>query len=310
MTRILKSYLEPVDVDTVIVWDHDHENARRTEIPPSGTFDKSRFPKTWVVIDRYLETVREGPGDEQAARYLEQFMSAFEDSPIVDAAFDLAKQSLPGCHAINAIDVLGPQAWASPTAFRYLAIQLRYYARANVIDGDWNLEVRGSLGDAINRALENARAQGLEQSLTLFDNPDDFSWSVVKENPRLEYARVLLWSEEELTHPIATTVIDIHRTFHVPLFFIPVARNDSARALDFICFHREERGRSRSTGCSNVRINGKYELKILKNNGMIATSDGAKKTTSIFGNYLSNRELLFAEDARELLRIQRLRVAG
>src|SRR6202044_1943506 len=100
---------------------------------------------------------REALRDEQTARFLEQFAAPQEDSPIVDAAGTLANECLPSCYSIQALDVLGPQAWTSPTALRYLAGQLRFYSRASTTGEEWTLEVSVALHDAIHRALANAR---------------------------------------------------------------------------------------------------------------------------------------------------------
>jgi hypothetical protein len=250
---------------------------------------------------------REGSCEEQTARFLEQFAAENEDSPIVDAAVTLANECLPSCHSIQALDVLGPQAWTSPTALRYLAGQLRFYVRASTTGQQWALEVSVAHHDAIHRALANARKSELKRSLTSFEDPRGVSWKAAK-RPRLEYARILLWSEEDLLDPTATVVIDIHRAFHVPLFFLNTAR--TARAFDFICFHcagKNEAGDEirRSEGCVNS-WHPESESFVLSQfrDGMVRGDAGDPArgvlAADLFGEYLNNDDLMFAADAKSL----------
>jgi hypothetical protein len=133
---------------------------------PSGAFMPS------LQHDGLHDDLRE----EQTARFLEQFAGAEDDSPIVDAAITLANECLPSCYSIQALDVLGPRAWTSPTALRYLAGQLRHYARASAMGQRWALEVSVALHDAIHRALANARKTDLKKSVTSFEVPRGVEW--------------------------------------------------------------------------------------------------------------------------------------
>jgi hypothetical protein len=269
------------------------------------TFIDAKAREHVSSLARLLEC--DGPSDEQTARFLEQFAAEGEDSPIVDAAVVHANECLPSCYSIQALDVLGPQAWTSPTALRYLAGQLRFYVRASATGQPWTLEVSVAHHDAIHRALANARKSDLKKSLTSFEDPRGVSWKAAK-RPRLEYARILLWSEEDLLDPTATVVLDIHRAFHVPLFFLNTAR--TARAFDFICFHcasRDEAGNEtrRSQGCVNS-WNPESESFVLSQfrDGMVRGDAGDPArgvlAADLFGEYLNNDDLMFAADAKSL----------
>jgi hypothetical protein len=251
---------------------------------------------------------REGLRDEQTARFLEQFMAAQEESPIVDEAVTLAKEALPSCYSIQALDVLGPRAWTSPTALRYLAGQLRFYAHANATGQRWSLEVSVSLHDAIHRALANARKSTPSKSRTSFDDPVTLPWKAAK-RPRLEYARILLWSEEDLLDPTATVVLDIHRAFHVPLFFLNTAR--TARAFDFICFHCAKKDGAgsevrRSVGCVNSWHPERDSFVLSQFRDGIVRGDASDPSRGVlaadlFGEYLAKDDLMFAADAKRVL---------
>jgi hypothetical protein len=267
---------------------------------------RRRYPNALSTLVDCLK--REGMRDEQTARFLEQFMAAQEDSPIVDEAVTLAKECLPSCYSIQALDVLGPQAWTSPTALRYLAGQLRFYAHANAAGQRWSLEVSVSLHDAIHRALANARKQSFRKSRTSFDDAAILPWKAAK-RPRLEYARILLWSEEDLLDPTATVVVDIHRAFHVPLFFLNTAR--TARAFDFICFHCAKKDAAagearRSVGCVNSWHPERHSFVLSQFRDGIVRGDASDPkrgvlAADLFGEYLANDDLMFAADAKRIL---------
>ena len=305
-----RAALEARKVAPLGPWE-DHEapaNDQATDGHAEPEYDlfRQRYPHALSALVRFLES--EGPSDEQAARFLEQFMAAHEGSAILDAAVALGQECLPHCYSIQALDVLGPKAWASPTALRYLAGQLRFYARANITEQRWALQVSVQLHDAIQRSLVNAKRHGLGKSRTLFEETYDFSWKAAK-RPRLECARILLWSEEELLHPMAKVVIDIHSTFHVPLFFLNTER--TARALDFICFHcavgngqgQESR---QSIGCVNSWDPEKRKFVLSRFDDGIVRSSTAQSARGVpaqklFEEYLAKGDLMFAVDAKEAI---------
>ena len=284
------------------------EQAEGPAPPASGATFALESPPSVFMSSLQREALR----DEQTARFLEQFAAPQEDSPIVDAAVTLANECLPSCYSIQALDVLGPQAWTSPTALRYLAGQLRFYSRASTTGEEWTLEVSVALHDAIHRALANARKSDLKKSLTSFEDPRGVSWKAAK-RPRLEYARILLWSEEDLLDPTATVVVDIHRAFHVPLFFLNTAR--TARAFDFICFHcarKDEAGNEirRAVGCVNSWHRESESFVLSQFRDGIVRGDASDPTRGVpaaelFGEYLSKDDLMFAADAKRLFERKR-----
>jgi hypothetical protein len=289
-------------------------DARETELvdgpapPAPGPTPAPEAPPSVLASSIPREALR----DEQTARFLERFTAGQEDSPIVDAAVTLANECLPSCYSIQALDVLGPQAWTSATALRYLAAQLRFYGRASATGEKWTLEVSVALHDAIHRALANARKSELKKSLTSFDDPRGVSWKAAK-RPRLEYARILLWSEEDLLDPTATVVVDIHRAFYVPLFFLNTAR--TARAFDFICFHcakKDEAGNEirRAVGCVNSWHRESESFVLSQFRDGIVRGDASDPSRGVpagelFGEYLGNDDLMFAADAKRLFERKR-----
>lgn len=149
-------------------------------------------------------------------------------------------------------------------------------------------------------AIANAKQRGLEQSVTLFDDPEDFEWRVSDERPHLEYARILLWTQDELLSPMSTIVIDTHKAFHVPLFFLNVPRDAKERRLDFICFRcLNSSGRTAveaTQGCVNERDTaGRFKLSYLTDGMIRGTS-----VVNIFGSLLKQKDIMFAADAKAL----------
>ena len=146
----------------------------------------------------------------------------------------LMQQHLKECRSISAVDVLGPTAWLSPSAYRYLSVQIRRYLSGNTSRGRFNLVVSPGLGDAIDRACAAAVQQGLPQSLTDFDVQEELRWG--RGVPRIEFSRILIWTREELLSPISESLIAIHEAFRVPLFYKEVRRDDPLRRLDLLVF--------------------------------------------------------------------------
>jgi hypothetical protein len=189
-----------------------------------------------------------------------------------------------------------------------LTAQIRFYAEANATGQRWELEVGVSLHDAICRALLNAKKQRLPRSRTPFDDPRRLSWKGAR-RPRLEYARILLWSEEDLLDPVAALIIEIHLAFNVPLFFLNTAR--TARAFDFICFHCGLRdgaaeGAPMSVGCVNSWDPEKqsFTLSHFRDGRVHANADDPTRGVfagDLFAEYLANEDLMFAADAKEML---------
>lgn len=195
------------------------------------------------------------------------------------------------------MDVLGPEAWVSPSAYRYLAAQIRYYLRRNPGGAEPKIIVSPELKAAIDRAISTATTVGddgvrhLPQSLTLFDNPDELRIEV--NEPQMEYARVLLWSKEELASRIGDTVITIHDQLAVPLFFIETSADSKERDLDFLAIRHKS---GRVTGKINRRatFGSPYHLQNLER-GIVP---GRGFALDHYWQILEHPRLMFAKDAR------------
>jgi hypothetical protein len=214
-----------------------------------------------------------------------------------DLADFFEKQQLRDSNGIFAVDVLGPSAWISPKAYRYLASQTRHYLRRNYDGSEWRLIVSQMLKDAMDRAVSAAMAvardkgRAMEQSHTLFDNPHEFPIEVG--DPRLEYARVLLWSKHELLSRVGETVVAIHDHFSIPLFFIETEPDDPARDFDFVAIRH--RSGDVVGKINSRRAHGEpYQLTQFER-GVIPIRGVAME---VYRDHLENPRLMFAKDAR------------
>ncbi|HRI12792.1 MAG TPA: nucleotide-binding protein [Verrucomicrobiota bacterium] len=208
-----------------------------------------------------------------------------------DLIHEIEINYLNDCTGIYAIDAGGPQMWVGPDAFRYLALQMRSYQRANTRTEGFTLHVGELVGSAIKKAIENAKQGRLRSSLTQFDNPELLDWKLAE--LRLEYARVLLWTEEELQSSIADAVVAIHEAFNVPLFFIETDASNQERDSEYILFSRpNQKG---AAGLYGVRP--AYETETIKS--QIA---GLGDPGEHFARLLNHESIMFAVDARELVR--------
>ena len=215
-----------------------------------------------------------------------------------DDLAESVKFHLHDCVSISAYEVTGPASWVNPTIFRYLSAQIRQYLWANITGGKWHLRVHGWLGDAINKAIENATLKlKLPGSLTIFDNPRDFHWEVG--TPSLQYSRILFWTKEELGHSIAESVIDIHEAFNIPLFFVEAKPQSGDKDLAFIAFEKS----NPPTLLPPFAV-GRYGLKRFNyktreiQKGVIP---GFGDPLELYRSLLKSDNLMFAKDARELL---------
>lgn len=233
--------------------------------------------------------------DQLASDLLETIASSFQsDFHFQTIAEDfLQKNLLKGSRSIFAIDVLGPQAWVTPSVYKYLAVQIRQYLRANATAEGFDLTVDQSLHKAIEKALSLAKKQGLQESLTQFDPDDPLRWS--QGEPKLQYARILLWSKEELMNRVSDSVLFIHQAFHIPLFFVETENDNPARKHEFILF---EKRNGRVEGFRSIRdgINAVPKLRpIVKEN--LGEGIGAM---DYFRKLISGDNLLFAIDQRAI----------
>lgn len=238
--------------------------------------------------------------DLAASELIESVAESFDSYPHMgDLAAFMEQEHLRECNGIFAVDVLGPYAWISPKAYRYLASQARHYLRQNSVGSPWTLAVSEPLKSAIDHAINQALSatqggkQILNQSLTNFDNPKELRVEVGR--PKLEYARLLLWSKEELLGQVADTVITIHDQFSVPLFFIETAPDDPKRDLDFLAIRKE---RGDVTGKMNIRraYRSPYQLHNLER-GVVP---GHGNALDFYWTLLQDERLMFAKDAKLL----------
>lgn len=208
-----------------------------------------------------------------------------------DDLAESVKFHLHDCISISAYEVTGPASWVNPSIFRYLSSQIRQYLWANIRGGKWHLRVHDWLGKAMYKSIENAQQKLRSQSLTIFDNPQDFHWEVGA--PSLQYSRVLFWTKEELAHSITQSVIDIHEVFNVPLFFVEANPQNRDKDLAFIIF---EKSNGTTTGRYGLkRFN--YKTREIQKGGITGFGDAMQ----LYQYLLKREDIMFAKDARELL---------
>ena len=227
--------------------------------------------------------------DSFGASFVETISRTLQDDEnfIAKALLKNITTELKQAENIMATDVLGPESWITPTAYLYLANQIRFYVKGNVINGEWSLVVSKKLGDAINNACGMAVDRLPEkESNSLFDNPSDFTWKIGK--PILEFSRILRWTREELMSPIAESVINIHSAFHVPLFFIETTQED--KKLDYILFKQQD---GLCSGYYSL-MNNHFRPDNVNANGLIP---GYFNALEDYDNLLSKKDLMFACDA-------------
>jgi hypothetical protein len=267
---------------------------------------QSMLPQLYTAIFRMLKELKDQKDaaliDTAAAELLESVAKAFDsDTGIAERLIADMPTHLLNCEAILALDVLGPSAWVGPSAYRYLAPQIRKYIRSNVSGRAWKLTVDADLATAMEKALkavDGLRRDGdnkplLKESCTAFDNPSDFQWSAGA--PRLEFARVLLWTKEELSGHVAESVVAIHEAFHVPLFAVPITADDELRDFDFIAFRKTDRT---VTGYYNRREDG-FRPGNLSGDGRVP---GHGSALAHWTSVLHHERLFFAADLCEALR--------
>lgn len=231
-----------------------------------------------------------------ASSIFSRISSIFDDeSYIAGFLVNRIENELLNCKSIFATDVLGPSAWISPNAYRYLAIQIKYYIRRNTQGDDWHLIVDDDLGKSISKACEKVKKlTGVGQSFSLFDNPKDFEWEIG--NPNLQFARILLWSKEELLSPIAESIIAIHQAFNIPVFFIEVDETNSMRENDFIIFEKLD---GDTTGFYNSERN-QYKPKPTINGGIPHVGNCKDQ----FEKLMADSNIMLAIDARHILQFK------
>jgi hypothetical protein len=281
--------------DPIAVW---YEQLQQTPLKRSLDVDFPLLAKRIMDVlkhRRFDHPPHREQFDRTASDLIELVAVSFgSDRYSMDALAGFVSDQLRECTGLFAVDVLGPEAWVSPSAYLYLARQIRYYLRKNPGGHVPRLMVSKNLKSAIDQAVRVAR-DFLPESLTLFDNPRELCVEA-SEEPQMEYARVLLWSREELKSLIADAVITIHDQLSVPLFFIETTPDSTRRNFDFIAIRQRD---GRVTGRINRResYGRPYFLQELEK-GIIP---GLGYAIDAYWEILrSEPKLMFAKDARAL----------
>jgi len=214
-----------------------------------------------------------------------------EDSYITSLLVNSIKDDLEICRSILAIDVVGPKAWIGPNAYRYLAAQITYYLRRNFREDSWSPILSEQLYDELDGAFTHIHADfNMPQSLSGFDNRQS---AFTKGQPRLEFARLLLWSREELLSSLADSVIAIHQAFNIPLFFKAAEPGHEIRKLDFVMLERND-----------GEIAGFYSSAATQNKPEPFTNiiPGKTNAKQLFYQLFSDFKPILAIDARAILK--------
>lgn len=219
-------------------------------------------------------------------------LSAISESQGVNDAFvALAEWELGDSISISAADATGPAGWLGPAPYRYIASQVREYLFANRVDGRWCPVVHGWLDAAMQRAFATAHDRfGMAESATRFDNTGEVRFEVGE--PRLQYSRILLWTEDELADPVADAVISLHEAFSIPLFYLPVQADSREKQIAFVAFEKRSRPPCVLYG---ERADGYSTKDRYSRNGMVPRLGNA---LSYYQTLLSRDDLAFALDAR------------
>jgi hypothetical protein len=239
--------------------------------------------------------------DKMASEFLEPIVSAFgEDYGINDQLTEgVSRAFLPHCSCLRAVDVLGPRGWISPTAYRYLARQIREYISRNTESETWSVIVSESVAATIRRAADAATKRSIEgrtvlqHSLSEFHGTEGAKWR--PGTPRLEFVRILLWSRQELLSSVAESMIAIHEAFYIPLFFKETPTDSSLRDYDYLYF--ELPGRTAGFYGSRQRH---YETETIHAGVVPFLGDVATH----FRGLLDDSDILLATDARQILRAE------
>jgi predicted nucleotide-binding protein len=227
--------------------------------------------------------------DQIAVELFGRISAAFEDDfgfrRMVGA---MTQVHLQDCVSIRAVDVLGPSAWVNPAAYRYLALQIRHYLAANAGPTGFDIPVSNELADAIEHATLRRRHTAAKGA-TALTNLGPFRRGA----PHCEYARILLWSKEELVNPVAESIIAIHTAFHVPLFYLEMPADARARQFDYISFETAKGARH---GFVNRRSTG-FRPEPLDNDRL----PGRRSIGLHFASLLSSPHLRLASECRQEL---------
>jgi len=111
------------------------------------------------------------------------------------------------------VDILGADAWNSPRFLVYLISQLLYFAKSNYFDNEWHLKFEKNLNIAIKNAIKNLDNINLSN---VFSNYEEGK----NKKTNFSIARILAWNKDDMKSSIAENLIELHRIFNIPLFYI------------------------------------------------------------------------------------------
>jgi predicted nucleotide-binding protein len=234
--------------------------------------------------------------DRIAAMLLQRtFVSVLTDNLGVNESFALlAEKQLKNCISISAYDATGPSGWVGPATYRYLAGQVRDYLFANGSAEHWDPYVHDWLSAALIRCLERAKELLPDsESKTRFDNERLPSVGI----PKLQYSRILLWTEQELRDPLAEPIINLHAAFRIPLFYIPVSDQSPEKDVAFVVFEKRDGTSTALYGRKEHDYDTSKDTSSLQK-GRIP---GIGYALERYKRTLEQPSLLLAMDARELL---------
>lgn len=113
-------------------------------------------------------------------------------------------------HQIFFLDILGAYAWANPVFHSYLYEQIPAYIERNRTD-IWNLVIQD---DLIKDKIEGRVAKWIDIDDVM---PGYNSGDVID----LNMVRILSWSDDDMKSDVAQDLIELHRAFSIPLFYLP-----------------------------------------------------------------------------------------
>lgn len=131
------------------------------------------------------------------------------DNPEFEKALENAFNSRR-TKTIYFLDVLGAHAWANPRFHSYLYKQIPAYFRRNH-SNIWNLTTT-------NRLIK----QKIDQRLARYVDIDDVMPNYGSGGEAdLNVVRILSWGDDDIKSTVAQDLIDFHKTFNIPLFYLP-----------------------------------------------------------------------------------------
>lgn len=181
------------------------------------------------------------------------------------------------------LDILGAHAWANPLFHSYLYEQIPAYVKRNHTD-IWNLVIED---DLLTNKIEERIAKWIDIDDVI---PEYNSGDAIN----LHVARILSWSDEDMTSEVAQDLIDLHRVFNIPLFYIPPDDLELllSRKVEFhLALDKDD----------NPLPNGCWIYEEQKQRERYKTGMLAKEPKEIIQGILKHRHCVFAVEKRKEL---------